>query len=460
MKPAGKPFAGAAVRVHCPDPVLAGVIRPMIRSWGVRVGAAVEVVEAAMAPGDAADVGVVPFAELGAWADRGDLLPIPPGVREPGHPYQWSAVLPAFRSEPFAGWGANVYGLPVAGDGVVLVYRADRFADKAAADAFLAKHGRPLAPPATWEDLADVAAFFADRDKAPSLPPLPTDPAALANLFFRVAAGFDRGVQRDTTKATEAVRPGDPLAFAFRTDDGTPRLDQPGFRAAADWVASLKARGCVPPPGPADPAALLRDGKAVMAVLSFADVAKLRPAGGAVDPRFGVASPPGTRGYMDAGGRLVPVAANTVPYFGGGWLGVVRSKCANPSAAFDLLTDVAGPARSAEVVAATGYGPTRSTHLDRERLVVWLGYGFDADRSKALQDAAEGAVAKTVRNPAFGLRTPDHAALTKALGDELRAVADGTRPPAEALARAAAAWQAASPAAREVERRRRAVGLN
>jgi ABC-type glycerol-3-phosphate transport system substrate-binding protein len=112
------------------------------------------------------------------------------------------------------------------------------------------------------------------------------------------------------------------------------------------------------------------------------------------------------------------------------------------------------------VVAATGYGPTRSAHLDRDRLVLWLGYGFDADRSKAFQDAAESYVAATVRNPAFGLRTPDHAALTAALAAELRRIAAGEAPPAEALARAAAAWEKESPAGRERERRRRAVGLN
>lgn len=430
----------------------------MARSWATRTGAVVELGEEPMSPGDAADVGVLRFADLGGWADRGDLAPVPARLKEPGHPFQWTGLLAPYRGEPYAGWGAHLYGLPLAADGFVLVYRADRFANPSAVKDFQAKYGRPLAPPATWEDLADAAAFFAEQDKAPSLPPLPTDPTQLSDLFFRVAAGFDRAAEREGGKAGDLKR--DALSFAFRSEDGKPRLDQPGFTAAGKWLAELKARGCVPPPGPTDPAALLKDGKAVLAVLTLAEAARLRPPGGAVDARLGVASLPGTRGYAGPSGTMIPAVANYVPYFAGGWVGAVRTKSANPTAAFDLLAELAGPARSAEVVAATGYGPTRSAHLDRDRLLIWLGYGFDPDRSKALQDAAEAYVGKTVRNPTFGFRTPDHAALAAALGSELAAVAAGRAPPAEALARAAAAWESIAPATRERERRRRAVGLN
>lgn len=447
--PAEKPLAGTALRVSCPDARLAAVIRPVARSWAARTGASVDVDE--KAPLRDSDVGVIRFADFGAWADRGDLAPIPPEIKTPGHPFQWSGLLPVYRSEPYAGWGAQVYGLPVAGDGAVLVYRADRLADPAAGDEFRAKFGRPLAPPATWEDLADVAAFFAARDRAPSLPPQSTHPVDLTNRFFRVAAGFDRAAQREGARAD-----GDALAFAFRPDDGKPRLDQPGFVAAGRLLAALTAASA---PGTADPAALLRDGKAVLAVLTLEEAARLRPPGAPTDPRLGVAPVPGTRGTATADGKTVPVAANYVPYFAGGWVGAVRAGSKSPAAGFDLLAELAGPARSAEVVAAGGYGPTRGAHLDRDRLVLWLGYGFDAERSKALQDAAEAFAAAPVRNPTFGLRTPDRVRLTNLLADELRPVAAGTAPPAEALARAAAAWEKESPAARERERRRRAVGL-
>ncbi|HEX4607681.1 MAG TPA: extracellular solute-binding protein, partial [Urbifossiella sp.] len=305
----------------------------MVRSWAARTGATVELVDSPMSPGDATDVAILPSAELSGWADRGDLVPVPTAFKEAGHPLQWSGLLAAYRSEPYAGWGAQLYGLPVATPGFILVYRSDRFADKTAGDEFRAKFGRPLAPPTTWEDLAETAAFFAARDKAPCLPPLPTDPGRLADLFFRVAAGFDRPAYREGGKAAEGLKT-DALSFAFRTDDGKPRLDQPGFTAAGRWLADLKTQGVLPPTAAADPVTLLKDGKAVLAVLSLEEAAQLRPPGGVVDPRLGVAPVPGTRGYATADGKVVSVAANYVPYLAGGWVGVVRSRAASPAAGF------------------------------------------------------------------------------------------------------------------------------
>src|SRR5688572_12384418 len=82
--PGGKPRAGVTLTVSCPDARLAGILRPMARSWAARTGAAVELVEAPMAPGDAADVAVIPAPDLGAWADRGDLAPVPPALKDVG----------------------------------------------------------------------------------------------------------------------------------------------------------------------------------------------------------------------------------------------------------------------------------------------------------------------------------------------------------------------------------------
>src|SRR5437764_12607852 len=72
-----KPFAGAALRVSCPDREFAAAIAPLARAWAGRTGAGVEVVPDPMAPGDAADIGVIPLPDLGAWAERGELVPVP-----------------------------------------------------------------------------------------------------------------------------------------------------------------------------------------------------------------------------------------------------------------------------------------------------------------------------------------------------------------------------------------------
>ena len=52
------------------------------------------------------------------------------------------------------------FAAPCETDAVGFAYRADWFADAKEQAAFSAKHGRPLAPPQTWEEFRQIAAFF------------------------------------------------------------------------------------------------------------------------------------------------------------------------------------------------------------------------------------------------------------------------------------------------------------
>src|SRR5947209_8748832 len=65
-----KPHAGVSLTLSCPDPAYAAALGPLARAWAARTGATVTVSPAPMAPGDAADVGIIPPHELGAWAER------------------------------------------------------------------------------------------------------------------------------------------------------------------------------------------------------------------------------------------------------------------------------------------------------------------------------------------------------------------------------------------------------
>jgi len=456
----GPAHAGAAIRVSCPDKELAAVLTPLAKTWAGRAGATVEVATDPMAPGDAADVGVIPAADLGAWADRGELVPVPSAVKA-NPAYDDSDVIRAYR-EHLCGWGGQPLALPLAGDAAVVVYRADRFAEERAK----AKFGRPPQPPATWEDFAALAELFAGLDGKPSVA-LPADPARLTDLFFRVAADYDRRALNQVELAKIRTDPNfeaEVLSFQFRVDTGKPRLGSPGFVEAARWLAGLRDKRCLPD-APGDPVAALAEGRAVLAVLSLAELARLPREGGMVSTRFGIGpQPPAARVYFDPAGK--PVARpNYVPYFAGGRLGVVRTRCPRPEAAFDLLADLGGPARSQELVseARLGVGPFRASQLHRDRLVVWLGYGLDADRSKQLQESMQRGLADDVTNPAFGLRCPDHADLTAALAAELRRLVGGEeKDAAQAMARAVAAWEKLGervPADKLLAWRRRAAGL-
>ena len=348
----------------------------MVQVWAQRTGAKVELRNEPMRPDDSGDVGVVGFSELGGWAARGDLLAMPAAFKEPGHPLQWTTILDVYRGDAYAGWGGQTYGLPLAADGHVLLYRADRFADPQVKADFRTRTNRILAAPTVWEDFTAVATYFAKRDKHPSVA---FTPSRAGDLFFCVAACYDRQARRGSDPGQA-----DSLEFQFRLDDGRPRIDGIAFKEAAEWLANLKAFGCLTN-GKLDPVAALEKGDATLAVVSLADLTK-HP--GKADSRLGIAPMPGSRSVLDpATGQLIFTPHNYVPYFSDGFLGVVRKGCKNSEAAFDLLAELGGPRRCEELVAAGGFGPIRESQLEADRLLVWLGYGFDERRSKDLQEA-------------------------------------------------------------------------
>jgi ABC-type glycerol-3-phosphate transport system substrate-binding protein len=443
-----KPYAGVRLTVSCPDAAFATAVAPMANTWAARTGAAVALVPAPMTAADATDVGVVAVGELGRWGEGGLLTPVPLALRT-NDQYQWQGLLPTY-AERLSEWGGQTLAVPLTGDGHLLVYRADRFAEKAAAAEFRAVYNRPLDPPATWEEFADLAEHFARLDKRPSLPPLPADPDRLFDLVCRVAAAADRRALNDAELAARTARDRDALSFQFSVVTGKPRLrtEDGGFRFAAAWLDRLRAAKAVPAPAAGaadDPVAALADGRAVLAVVSLDQLARLPRDGGAVAARFALASVPGTRHYPDPGRpKGGSPQLNYIPYFSGGRLGVVRTRCPHPDAAFDLLAELGGPTRGAEFIATPGLGagPTRGAHLDRDRLVLWLGYGFDADRSKRLQDALRQYVGLAVKNPAFGLRGPDRDALVAAAADPLRKIVAAAEAPTDALKQVEDAWNA------------------
>ncbi len=447
-------FEGVTLNLQCADRPLADALQGITRAWSARTGATVTINSTEQ---DSADVLVLPAAEVGAFAERGELQLVPTAIRATGNAYHWNGVLSVYRGEQFAGWGGQIVALPLAGDGHVLVYRTDRYRDPAAAILYEIETDRELAPPSTWEEFAVQADFFQRFDGRPSLPPLSSDPDHITNDFFRVAACYERVAVGEAETNPAAV---DSLSFAFETETGKPRLTSPGFRQAAEWFAKLK-----PATSTEAPATFMANGQAVLGVFSLAELATFQK-GSAWNPsRFGIAPLPGTDSYYDVAGKALPADGNYIPYFSSGRLGVVHKRCMHPDAAFELLAEIGGPERSLELLSTPGlgFGPFREAHLDRDRLVIWLGYGFNEERSKELQESLRVNLGRAVRNPAFGLRGPDQAKLNAALGREVAAIVRGTTTPEDGLTRALNEWNtidATVPADELRLWRRRAVGLN
>jgi hypothetical protein len=158
-KPAAPPrpapkWAGVTVRVAAPPGPAALLLARHGAAWAKAAGATLAVAPPA---GDwpAADLVLMPPAELPRWAAAGKARPLP-------QPDEAAVLMPLYRVWLLR-WEGTAFGLPVLGDGPVCLARTEVYADPATRRAFEERHQRPLHPPETWDDFADQAAFFAAR---------------------------------------------------------------------------------------------------------------------------------------------------------------------------------------------------------------------------------------------------------------------------------------------------------
>jgi multiple sugar transport system substrate-binding protein len=422
--PPARPYAGVVLTAAASDPADQELLRQLAASWAARSGAKVQVLDK---PWDGtADIGFVRPAEVPHWAEAARLLEVPTAVQEPAHPYMWDDQYRVFTNRLLT-WRDRKVALPVVAEGIVLAYRKD---------AFDGKDGRPVDPPATWEELLDAARKLGKN----SLPPLPADADRLGVEFFAAAASYDR---QAVIRLPPGVLPKDEFfAFQFEPENYDPRLDAPAFRHVAGLFLQMKEYR-----GPAaDAAAAFASGEAKVGLLSLAELGRVGPD---VADRLGVAPLPGARMTFGDESEPRPTAqgtVNRVPYLGwGGVVGVVSATCAAPDAAWDFLIDAGLPDRTAlELLAAPrwGAGPYRSSQLETRARPRWFGYGLSADQVERLTSALGDNLGPGVQNYRVRLRTPNQHELTAAFDAELRALLKAEKvDPAVALTRANDRWR-------------------
>ena len=406
--PATQPLSGVTITLSLSDPALQQVLGLLSRSWATKSGARVSV-----ANDSSGDIRLFRPVAFGEAAAKGQILPLPKALRDAANPYQINGIVDAF-SEGIAGWNGRPFGVVLATETSVLVYRKDRFDDPAIRSEFKTRFSRDLAPPATWEEAASIAGFFTEKDKKPSLAALPNDPAKLLDLFHCVAACTDRPAITPSNshgrKLNDVSFASEVVSFHFLYSTGKPRLTSHGFALAAELLAAMQPSRATG--GSDDPVAAL-DAGAVFSVVTMRELSRL-PKGtdGAVQPKYGVAKLPGTKRYYDNAFKAVVEAngteANFVTYLSGGWIGAVSTSCKNPDAAFELLGELGGPTGTTAVVSepACGSGPWRGELLDAGRKSLWYPYGFSADQTDALIRAMRPYVATDLRNPVIGPRGP------------------------------------------------------
>ncbi|MGH7172799.1 MAG: ABC transporter substrate-binding protein [Gemmataceae bacterium] len=446
------PYQGIELTIACPTKATADLLRRSAQPWALRQGVALTIQqrdpsnpkdEGESKASAAADIWIIPPADLPKWAAAGRLAAMPAAYQARDHALAWSDLLPAFR-ESLIQWQGKPYGLPVVGEAPLCCYRADLL-NAAAHQAVLRKlFGRVLDGPATWEQFAQLAEYFRDHRvegrSHPSLPPWPASDAGLDRLFYTVAAAF----ARRAVPSDEARRPdreNDLFSFHYDLNTGQPRLAAPGFVQALKLLQRLGK--CRPKELADNPEEAFRDDRAVLC-LTDAPWVKTFQKSAALHDKVGVCRVPGAERYFDFD-KGIPHPTpdgNRVPYLGGsGWLAVVTRSSRHPEAAFDLLADLAGPKTSTQnFLRAVGHGgPTRTAQLYPAR---WDTFDLDEKQELHLREALkETLLHRHLQNPVLCLRTPRQAAhravlvkgLRKALFEDadaeqtLRAVAEAWR---------------------------------
>ena len=427
----------------CTDQQFAETIKPAVQSYEIETGNQVAVEVRPITGLDQYDVAIIPAPELGQVADS--VATLPAQLRNSGDIVQWPRILRSYAND-LCQWGDDLKALPVAGDGMVLVYRQDLFAE-ARADYRKTQKG-DLSSPASYEDLANIAAYFSKQRGKPALPPLPADDAELMSQFYRLAACYDRQARTDLSEDEKGdSNKRDINSIHFDRTTWEPRLESPGFVEAARWFQSTAESR--PSDSQANPIKALVDGTAVVALLKLNELSELPlDEKGAIESRFGIAAMPGTRTFYGPDGEKRDFVGkpNYVPYLGdNAWVGVVAQSSSHAEQAWELLSVIASRQPSIARLSdpKADAGPYRDEHIENDRIQIWLRYRFPLDQTKQLVDDMKKFQDMSILNPVMTLRTPNRAALIEATAPIIRSIATGKLEPEAGMKQLTEAWQRA-----------------
>ena len=438
---------GITVPILVPDGEIQKILQRHLSAWQARTGARLEWVDPGTSRADAVALRVFPPAELPALVEAGLLRPLPETITSSASEFRWWSILEPYREKLLA-WNGQAYAVPIVAEAQVLVWRKDWFEQQSAN--FEKIHAKPLAMPNTWEEFAQIARYFTQQRQAPSLPPLPTDAAALDRLFHTRAACQARPalLQGQTARKETLEQSLNNLGYLYDLTTAEPLLDRPNFAEAVEWFQQL--RDCRPVEPAADPVEAFRAGKAALAVVTLAELASLQRADSPVRQRLGIGPIPGSlRVYSAAEKRFVelPNRVNRMPYLGAaGWLIGLAPTSRQTEIALELLHELAGPQGVAlEIIAATqwGAGFYRENHLEPANRPHWLGFSLDRAATEDLLTALRTNLPSSLANPALRLRIPGQARYLEAEVNELRTAlsADPAMvPAATVMARIRQAW--------------------
>ena len=299
-------------------------------------------------------------------------------------------------------WEGKTISVTIDGDLYMGYYRKDLFEDPANRAEFKSRFGRELAPPETWEQYRDIAAFFHGRR------------TASGQTISGTTEPFARGTQQFWDVFSRAAAytnlPDNPGTQFFDPDTMKAQIDNEGWtRAVQDYVDIF--RFC--PEGSErygilDARDAFVSGRAAM-TLDWGDTGDASPPIRAVPPwweRWDIFVLPGTDAIWDYKKRTWvkwqrPHKVTFLAF--GGWVGGVPANSRNKEAAWDFILWYGNPENSLRDVVRsdTGINPYRYSHFTN--IDAWLKL---FSRKSAAEYLDVIRVSFESRNVALDLRIP------------------------------------------------------
>ncbi|MFO1350129.1 MAG: extracellular solute-binding protein [Gammaproteobacteria bacterium] len=417
-------------------PYIASAMQAAAKTWEQKTCGKVKVVEfpfgelypkylTAMAAGEAT-FDVITFAP--AWTP--DFAPylsdMPEAIRKTD---AWKDIAPVYRDRLMV-WEGKHKSQTIDGDLHTLSYRLDLFEDPKEKEAFKAKYGYDLAPPATWEQYYQIAEFFTRPDK---------------NLYGTVEA-FRRGGQQFwfffTHAASYVNNPNNPGSMFFDPDTMDAQVNNGGWvKALEDYVRSVKFA----PPGAlnfssGEVRTTFASGQAAMN-FDWGDTGTVGtdPKQSKIVGHVGSAMTPGSKqlyNYKTKKWDEFPEIVRSPFMAYGGWQAAVPEVSKNKDAAWNYVEWVSNPENSGKAVITGGSGvnPYRASHFNPE---LWAKNMSPREAELYLKAQKDSLEAKNVQ---LDMRLPGYFNYTEILEIELSKALAGEVKPQQALDTIAAEW--------------------
>ncbi len=402
-RPTAHPFEDRQLTVACLDELPLPIVTEFARQWSQQQDARVTA-QLAAATSKQSDIAIVRVADLPQLVETGHYLPIEPDwkARNPG--YRWETVLPNYAGL-FSTWNKKAYGIPLRGEGHVLIYRKDHFTSA------------KLKIPETWEDYLQAAKTLSAAHGA-SLPSLPSSAIELETQFHLIAACYDQPAFSYGEAATGPLageRADRYFSYQYDLKKLEPRINAKAFVHALKLLQQMTPLRAKRSGGNRSPNVDLLLGKASLAIVSLRDLAELQALESPMRGKFGIALLPGARFTFDRdSGAETPVRGNTVnrvPYCGAdSFVGLISTECAHPEMALAFLMDFGNPDKmGAETIVAArwGAGPFRASQLEERSRDLWFGYNLDGAETEHLVAALRETLTPNIVNHRFPLRLPN-----------------------------------------------------